>query len=197
MENTETSVQDTEVKEVQETVEDKKETTEKTEKPKDDAKKDEVKDVETLKTEKTDGATSLDLENAKKTVEDLTNKLEDANKQLVDLDTVKKELADAKAEITKTNETVKGYEELLNKMIEEKMKAIPEEYADLVPSNMTIVQQLEWLAKAEAKNLFRKDKNALNVEIGKPMGAKADTKADTSKMSNSGILSMAYNVLKK
>ena len=197
MENTETNVQDTGVKEVQETVEDKKEPTEKTEKPKDDVKKDEVKDVETSKTEKTDKATSLDLENAKKTVEDLTNKLDDANKQLVDHDTVKKELADAKAEITKTNETVKGYEELLNKMIEEKMKAIPEEYADLVPSNMTIVQQLEWLAKAEAKNLFRKDKNALNVEIGKPMGAKADTKADTSKMSNSGILSMAYNVLKK
>lgn len=198
MENTETVVQDTEAKEEQAKVEDKKETTEKTEKPKDDVKKDDkVVEDENSKTEKTDKTTSLELDNANKTIEELTSKLETANKQLGDLDTVKKDLADAKAEINKANETVKGYEDLLNKMIEEKMKGIPEEYADLVPSNMTIAQQLEWLAKAEAKNLFKQDKTAPNVEIGKPMGAKADAKVDTSKMSNSGILAMAYNVLKK
>jgi ribonucleoside-triphosphate reductase len=198
MENTETVVQDTEVKEEQAKVDDVKGTTEKTEKHKDDVNNvDKVDEKDAPKTEKTEKTTSLELENANKTVEELTSKLDEATKQLADLDAVKKELADAKAEINKTNETVKGYEDLLNQMIDEKMKAIPEEYAELVPSNMTIVQQLEWLVKAEAKNLFRKDKTAPNVEIGKPMGAKTDAKADTSKMTNSGILSMAYNVLKK
>ena len=142
-------------------------------------------------------ALSLELETATKTIEDLTNQLTTATEQIVELDAVKKDLATAQSEIEKANNTVKEYEALLNKMIDEKMKAIPEEYADLVPSNMSITQQLEWLAKAEAKNLFKKDKGTPNVEIGKPMGATVDTKIDTKNMSSGNILSMAYNVLKK
>ena len=103
-----------------------------------------------IETEKTN---SIELEKATKTIEDLTNQLNTATEQVVELDAVKKDLAEAREEIEKANKTVKDYEDMLNKMIEEKMKGIPEEFSELVPSNMTIIQQLEWLAKAEAKNL--------------------------------------------
>lgn len=168
-----------------------------------DTKEDKIIEPEVKEPEKkeakieTEKANSIELEKATKTIEDLTNQLNTATEQIVELDAVKKDLADAREEIEKANKTVKDYEDMLNKMIEEKMKGIPEEFSELVPSNMTIIQQLEWLAKAEAKNLFKKDKGTPNVEIGKPMGASVDTKVDTKNMSNSSILSMAYNVLKK
>jgi dsDNA-specific endonuclease/ATPase MutS2 len=69
-------------------------------------------------------------------------------------------------------ETYKQYENrskelegLITNMVEEKLKSVPEEMHDLVPSNLTAEQTLDWLSKAESKGLFG-TKEA--KEIGKP-----------------------------
>lgn len=50
-------------------------------------------------------------------------------------------------------------------MVDEKMKVVPKELADLIPTNLTAPQTLDWLNKAEAKGLF----GSQVKEIGKPM----------------------------
>lgn len=196
VENTDKANVDEKVDEIKDTnkEETKAEVTDKKE-----VKDNEVKKEDTVNKEETDkkkDTKNLDTEETNKTIEELTKQLNNANEKAIELDNVKKELDTVKAEVTKATETVKEYETLLNKMIEEKMKAIPQEFAELVPSNMTIPQQLEWLTKAESKNLFNTNKNVADVEIGKPMNAKVD-KVDTSKLNGSGILSLAYNTLKR
>lgn len=146
---------------------------------------------------KEDKAVNEELDAANKTVADLKEQLKAHQEKLVDYDAVKKELDEKAAQVEKAENKVKEYEELLNKMIDEKMKKVPQEFAELVPSNMTITQQLDWLVKAESKNLFNTSKKNLDVEIGKPMGATVNTKANIKDMNSSSLLSMAYNVIKK
>ena len=151
------------------------------------------KEKEKPKTRKSKVA-SEELAMANKTVAELTEQLKAHQEQLNNTNNTYNELSTAYA---KAENKVKEYEELLTKMVEDKIKNIPSEYAELIPSHMSITQQLEWLVKAESKNLFNKSNKNLDVEIGKPMGATVNTKANIKDMSSTSLLSMAYNVIKK
>ena len=170
------------------------------EEPKEDPKTDnpvEVK-VEEPEVDVEDPDLKEQLETALKSVSDLEVELSKAQDQIAEYTELQKELTETKTAIEKAEGTIKEYEDLLNKMIENKMSVVPDEFKDLIPSNLNITQKLEWLNKAEEKNLFNK-KNAPEIEIGKPMGSGVnDHQVDIDSLSSSGILSMAYNrVFKK
>jgi hypothetical protein len=75
----------------------------------------------------------------------------------------------------------KQLEGLIQGMVEAKMKAIPEDMADLVPPNLTVEQTLDWLNKAEAKGLFVKKEPK---EVGKPSNKSNESpKIDRANMS--------------
>lgn len=136
------------------------------------------------------------------------------NKDSKELDTLKTELAEAqkKAEqvetlagevktltetVTAKDSIIKEYEELIGTLVATKLEQVPEEYKELIPDNLDLKQQLNWLDKAEAKGLFtKKEKDKPAVEIGKPMNVEVP-QVDTSKMTGSQLLKMAYQSIKK
>ena len=100
--------------------------------------------------------------------------------------------------VSKENETLKkDIEELITKLVETKLGQVPEEYKELIPDNLDLTQKLNWLDKAEAKGLFNKvEKKKPNVEIGKPMNIEPEN-VDTTKLTGSQLLKLAYNTIKK
>lgn len=97
-----------------------------------------------------------------------------AEQEKIALDTKKKqgEFEDLYNGLQKELDTYKGYEErtksletVITSMVETKLATIPEDLHDLVPSNLTTEQTLDWLNKAESKGIFGK---AEPKDIGKP-----------------------------
>lgn len=158
----------------------KEETTEPT---KDEPKNDDTNVTELLKETETK-------------VETLTKEVETLQATNTELSNTVAELKSVKENLDTANTTIKEYEQLLTKLCDEKVKRIPEELQDLIPSNMTLTQKLEWITKAESKNMFKEKKNVDGVEIGKPIGATTE-KVDTTNLSASSLFSLAYNTLKK
>lgn len=77
----------------------------------------------------------------------------------------------------------KDLETLIQGMVATKLEAVPKEMVDLVPSNLTVEQTLEWLNKAESKGLFGTGK-AEPKEIGKPSNKSNEApKVDAVKLS--------------
>lgn len=112
-------------------------------------------------------------------------------------ETVSKENETLKKDIETKDTKIKEYEELINKLVETKLEQIPEEYRELIPDNLDLTQKLNWLDKAEAKGLFNKvEKKKPNVEIGKPMNIEPEN-VDTTKLTGSQLLSLAYNTIKR
>lgn len=73
----------------------------------------------------------------------------------------------AELEATKKYETrTQELEALIKGMVDTKLEAIPKEMVDLVPTNLTVEQTLDWLNKAESKGLFGMKQEP--KEIGKP-----------------------------
>lgn len=145
--------------------------------------------------EKDDNIADL-LKDAESKVDTLTKEIETLQATNSDLNNTVAELKTVKENLDTANETIKEYEQLLTNLVDEKVKKIPEELQDLIPSNMTLSQKLEWITKAESKNMFKEKKNIDDVEIGKPIGASPE-KIDTNNLSASSLFSLAYNKLKR
>lgn len=130
-------------------------------------------------------------------VEDLKRQLAEAIETGKQVDTLTTTVAQMKAEVEAKDTIIREYEGLLQNLVETKMEQIPDQYKDLVPDNMDLKQKLSWLEKAESKGLFNKEeKQNPALEVGKPMNVEVP-KVDTTKMSASSLLSMAYNTIKK
>lgn len=146
---------------------------------------------ESKKEEKTEA------EEVKADIEQLRAELKEANEKAGQVETLTATVETMKAEAEKTKLELKEYEELVGNLIETKLKEVPEDYKELIPNNLNLKQKLNWLEKAEAKGLFNKEeKKKPNVEIGKPMNVEAPT-VDTSKLTGSQLLRMAYNTVKR
>jgi len=110
--------------------------------------------------------------------DEVNTKFKDVQKQLEELMREKQEREKAEAEkrgefeklyqeTSKQAETIKQQAEanekrvqqlegVIQQLLSSKLEAIPEEMRDLIPSNFTVEQKLEWLATAEKKGLFAK-----------------------------------------
>ncbi|HID0815705.1 hypothetical protein [Clostridium botulinum] len=85
---------------------------------------------------------------------------------------------------------VAEYEGILNGIINAKLQEIPENLKELVPANLSLKENLDWLTKAEKSGVFKANPD---IEIGKPLNPNnIKQPTDTSKLSASSILAMAY-----
>lgn len=132
-----------------------------------------------------------------KEVEELRAEIITLTEKAGQVETVSKENETLKKDIETKDTQIKQYEELVTKLVETKLEQIPEEYKELIPDNLDLTQKLSWLEKAEAKGLFNKvEKKKPNVEIGKPMNIEPEN-VDTTKLTGSQLLKLAYNTIKK
>lgn len=130
-------------------------------------------------------------------VDDLKRQLAEAIETGKQVDALTTTVEQMKADVEAKDNIIREYEGLLQNLVETKLEQIPDQYKDLVPDNMDLKQKLSWLEKVESKGLFNKeDKQNPALEVGKPMNVEVP-KVDTTKMSASSLLSMAYNTIKK
>ncbi len=133
---------------------------------------------------------SKEIEGLKATILELEAKAEKVEEVTLENTTLK-------TEIETVNTQLKAYEELVGELVNTKLAQVPEEFKELIPSNLDLRQKLDWLTKAEDKGLFNKEeKKAPAVEIGKPMNMESDS-VDTAKLTGSQLLKLAYNTIKK
>ncbi|MBT2714732.1 hypothetical protein [Bacillus sp. ISL-57] len=71
-------------------------------------------------------------------------------------ETTSKEFSEFKAQFTSVEDRNKQLEGVINGLLETKLQAIPENFRDLIPENLTPELKLEWINKAETKGLFSK-----------------------------------------
>jgi hypothetical protein len=75
-------------------------------------------------------------------------------------------------------------------MVNSKIETIDEDYRDLIPSNLSNEEKLEWIDKAEKKGLFKKANE--EVTIGESTNRKQEIKRDIKQMSAMEKLLMGY-----
>lgn len=86
---------------------------------------------------------------------------------------------------------VSEYEGILNGIIDSKLQEIPENLRELLPANISLKERMDWIAKAEKSGLFKVSNP--DIEIGKPLNPNnVKQTTDTSKLSASAIMAMAY-----
>lgn len=127
-------------------------------------------------------------------IDKLKQELEEAKKQLAEVTNLNAAISTLKTDVEAKEKAITDYEGVLVTMVEDKIKKIPTEFAELIPSSFGLKEKLDWLNKAEATGLFNKTeavKDTPAVEIGKPMQVEVPP-VDTSKMSVSQMLKMAY-----
>jgi hypothetical protein len=88
------------------------------------------------------------------------------------------EFTNLKTTYEQADSRLKELEGVIGSLLENKLKAIPEDYHDLIPSNLTAEQKLDWVNKAEAKGLFGKK------EPQQPLGGGTNPPAPKSNLSN-------------
>ncbi|MDS9997147.1 hypothetical protein [Bacillus atrophaeus] len=175
-EATETKTETEEVKEPEVTVkvevEEVKEPEVKDDKePETETKQEEVTEVEESKEPTNDTDAEPDeLVNVK-------GQLADKENEVTDL-TAKLKKSEAKVDDLKTQ--VKSLSTVVESLVENKVKAIPEEFQGLIPEG-DAVSKLAWITKAEESGVFTKQ--VQNVEIGKPLELTQDDPKAVSKMS--------------
>jgi chromosome segregation ATPase len=88
-------------------------------------------------------------------------------------------------------ERAEALEGVITEMVDTKLKAIPKDYHDLIPENLSAEQKLSWINKAESKGMFKVEDKSEKT-IGEPTNRGNGTKRDTSKMSAMEKLLMGY-----
>ena len=91
----------------------------------------------------------------------------------------------AESATTKSTE----YETLLSSMVDTKLANVPEELHDLIPANLSVIEKLDWINRAEAKGLLSKQQQA---PIEQPVAA-THLQTDFSNMSAMELFNMAYS----
>ena len=88
-------------------------------------------------------------------------------------ETTSKEFTQVKTQYESVETRAKELEGVINSLIETKLSTIPEDYHDLIPSNLTPEQKLDWINKAETKGLFGKKQQQSIGEASNPAHAQA------------------------
>jgi ribonucleoside-triphosphate reductase len=100
------------------------------------------------------------------------------------------ELSKYQKDLESISERAKALESRFEAMVNSKIETIDEDYRDLIPSNLSNEEKLEWIDKAEKKGLFKKANE--EVTIGESTNRKQELKRDVGKMSAMEKLLMGY-----
>lgn len=130
-------------------------------------------------------------------IETLRAEIEELKQAKTQSENLSTELETVKATLTEKETLVTEYEAILTTITDAKLEAIPQKFRALVPQSLTLTKKLEWLNTAEETGLFKANEaKTPEIEIGKPMNAQPP-KVDTSKLSGSELMRMAYNTITK
>lgn len=102
------------------------------------------------------------------------------------------ELEALKAKTGTYENSVNTYEATINSMVDTKLSTVPEQYRALVPANLSPVEKLDWINKAETTGLFGAKPTVVETPIGQPTPAEPQT-VDYTKLSAEELLHMAYS----
>ena len=86
-----------------------------------------------------------------------------------------KELETVKGELTSANAQIKELGDVIDSILQEKIKTVPEEFVALVPEGSNVAQ-LDWVTKAEEKGLFKKKNPAIEIGKNLDLGATENSK---------------------
>lgn len=104
--------------------------------------------------------------------------------------TTLKERDTLKGEYETFSQRVQTLEGVINELVEAKLADVPEEFHDLIPSNLTPEQKLSWLANAEKKGLFGSSKK--DTPVGGQTNPSSKQTVDLSQMSAMELLKAGY-----
>ncbi|QGG47647.1 hypothetical protein [Heliorestis convoluta] len=122
-------------------------------------------------------------ENADKKAKEEQGKFEELYK------TTATELNKAKEGYTTTNNRVQQLEQAIQGLIDTKLQGIPEDYHDLIPTNLTPEARLNWLTNAENKGLFKTQKDE---PLGQPTNPGKTETTDLNSLSPMQLIRMGY-----
>ena len=117
-------------------------------------------------------------------IKELQKQLEDANSKINEMNSALSTIEDLKSQSKINDDKVAKYESTLGDILNAKMQNVPDGVAALMPENYTVVEKLQWLEKAEKHGLIntkQQQGDALDVEIGRPIGNYAQPKVDAAK----------------
>lgn len=83
-------------------------------------------------------------------------------------------------------------EAVINGLLEAKMAGIPEEFHDLIPSNLTPEAKLAWVTTAEGKGLFGSAQQKKNEPVGKATNPNQQQTTDLNSLSPIELLRAGY-----
>lgn len=106
--------------------------------------------------------------------------------------TANAELTKYKAEHKAASERAAKLESVINSLLEAKLEGVPEEFRDLIPSNLTPEEKLDWLTAAEKKGLFGARDSKRETPIGKATNPGQNQTIDLNKLSPVAMLRAAY-----
>lgn len=132
-------------------------------------------------------------------IKELQKQLEDANSKINEMNSALSTIEDLKSQSKINDDKVAKYESTLGDILNAKMQNVPDGVAALMPETYTVVEKLQWLEKAEKHGLIntkQQQGDALDVEIGRPIGNYAQPKVDAAKMSAMDLMRAAYSSFK-
>jgi len=132
-------------------------------------------------------------------VEGLKKQIEKLQEQLGSKSTLEQTIADLQGQLNQLKNDSEGqktkateFETVINDIVKAKLETIPEKFRELVPQNISVKDQLDWLNKAETNGLFGQAQG--EIEIGKPLNPKnPQSNINKANLSPGSILSMAYS----
>lgn len=137
-------------------------------------------------------------EKTNEVVEGLKKQIEKLQEQLGSKSTLEQTIVDLQGQLNRLKNDSEGqktkateFETVINDIVKAKLETIPEKFRELVPQNIPVKDQLDWLNKAETNGLFGQAQG--DFEIGKPLNPKnPQSNINTANLSPGSILSMAY-----
>lgn len=127
---------------------------------------------------------------------ELKKQLEEALKIGGDVANLTDSVKQLTTDLEANRKQVGQYEDVMKNVLESKMTNIPDQFKALIPENMSLIEKVAWLDKAESTGIFKTNtQTSPEIEIGKPMNVDVP-KVDTSKLSGSQLLKMAFNTVK-
>lgn len=102
------------------------------------------------------------------------------------------ELDKFKVESETSKTRIGELEAVINGLLEAKMAGIPEEFHDIIPSNLTPEAKLAWVTTAEGKGLFGSAQQKKNEPVGKATNPNQQQTTDLNSLSPIELLRAGY-----
>lgn len=119
------------------------------------------------------------------------------DKMAEDYGTATKTIKDMEAQIAESGNRIESLEGVVQTLIDAELEGVDEDVLELIPSDKTVEDKLEWIVKAKQKGLLTS--KGFEIQIGQPSGNPAGGKGANAHdgMNPIQMMTMAYTKFKK